>query len=58
MADDNKVSVTITLKGPVVEIVDALANGLPVEGLVALREAFSAELAARAEKEKADAGSR
>jgi hypothetical protein len=54
MADD-ELTVTLTLRGTATELVDALANGLTTEDLVALREAFIAELETRAKKETDDA---
>lgn len=44
---DNTIEITITLRGNPAGVVDALANGIPLEGLVAIRDGMTAELEAR-----------
>lgn len=41
------IEITITLRGNPAGVVDALANGIPVDGLVAIRDGMTAELEAR-----------
>lgn len=45
---DDKLAVTITLKGDPNDVITALANGLPREALEKLRDALEDELQARA----------
>lgn len=43
----NTIEITITLRGNPAGVVDALANGIPLEGLVAIRDGIQGELVAR-----------
>lgn len=45
---DDKLAVTLTLKGDPHDVIAALANGLPREALEKLRDALEDELQARA----------
>lgn len=47
MKTKNTIEITITLRGNPAGVVDALANGIPLEGLVAIRDGMTAELEQR-----------
>lgn len=50
MKTKNTIEITITLRGNPAGVVDALANGIPLEGLVAIRDGMNDELAMRRER--------
>jgi len=47
LKERNTIEITITLRGNPAGVVNALANGIPLEGLVAIRDGMTAELEAR-----------